>query len=79
MNIIYFTQYVIILKETKIQVLGFNRLLTYNFLNIKLLFPIFLGGGGVEVKISNQFQIISQKHFFSKTTILEERKVFKTL
>lgn len=77
MNIIYFTQYVIILKETKIQVLGFNRLLTYNFLNIKLLFPIFFGGG--VVKISNQFQIISQKHFFSKTTILEERKVFKTL
>lgn len=77
MNIIYVTQYVIILKETKIQVLGFNRLL--NFLNIKLLFPIFFWGGGVEVKISNQFQIISQKHFFSKTTILEERKVFKTL
>lgn len=63
---IYFTQYVIILKETKIQVLGFNRLLTYNFLNIKLLFPISFGGGGVEVKISNQFQIISQKHFFLK-------------
>lgn len=65
---LFFPQYVIILKETKIQVLGFNRLLTYNFLNIKFLFPIFFGGG-VEVKISNQFQIISQKHFFLKQPI----------
>lgn len=75
---IYFTQYVIILKETKIQVLGFNRLLTYNFLNIKLLFPISFGGGGRsknKQSIPNNFT----KTFFSKTTILEERKVFKTL
>lgn len=77
---IYFTQYVIILKETKIQVLGFNRLLTYNFLNIKLLFPIsFFWGGGGRSKNKQSIPNNFTKTFFSKTTILEERKVFKTL